>query len=138
MKVKQMAVVGVGVISLSLGSAAFAQQAPDPSMQQPPQAGGQAGGQQMHDQETVRKVQEKLNEEGYSVGPTDGVWGPQTQQALTQFQQAEGIEATGQLDEQTMSALGIEEEAGAAGAQEAPKSEGAGAPAPQEGAGQKQ
>jgi hypothetical protein len=29
---------------------------------------------------------------------------------LTQFQQAEGLEATGQLDEQTLSALGIEEE----------------------------
>lgn len=131
MKVKQMAVVGVGVVSLSLGSVAFGQQAPDPgTQQQAPQAGGQAAGEQMPDQQTVRKVQEKLNEEGYSVGPTDGVWGPQTQQALTQFQQAEGLEATGQLDEQTMSALGIEEEAGAAGAQEPPK--------PPEGAGQKQ
>lgn len=115
-------VVFAGAVSLALGPLAFAQYGADPQQpgaQAPP--GGQPSpeaqpgvgaepGTPMQDKETIRQAQDKLNQRGYSVGPADGTWGPQTEQALTQFQQAEGLEATGQLDQETLSALGIEEE----------------------------
>ncbi|MGH7824535.1 MAG: peptidoglycan-binding domain-containing protein [Candidatus Binatia bacterium] len=57
----------------------------------------------------VRQVQKKLNDMGFHAGQVDGVWGPNTQAALRNFQQAKGLDATGRLNEQTMNALGIEE-----------------------------
>ena len=47
------------------------------------------------------QVQEKLNVQA------DGKMGPQTQKALKEFQQSKGIKATGQLDQQTLSELGV-------------------------------
>jgi hypothetical protein len=84
--------------------------------QQPSAAAGatQPMGQQ-HDQQTIRKVQEKLSEKGHQV-QVDGMMGPETQQALREFQKKEGIQETGQLDQQTLSALGVEETGAAAGA----------------------
>jgi peptidoglycan hydrolase-like protein with peptidoglycan-binding domain len=37
------------------------------------------------------------------------MWGPQTEQALKDFQQAQGMEATGELNEETLSALEIDD-----------------------------
>jgi peptidoglycan hydrolase-like protein with peptidoglycan-binding domain len=61
-------------------------------------------------QEDVRKVQSSLNEAGFQAGPVDGIWGPQTAGALRNFQQARGLEASGQLDDQTILALGFSRE----------------------------
>src|SRR6266545_5246471 len=36
----------------------------------------------------VRSVQESLNQRGYSAGPAAGQWGPNTESAVRQFQQA--------------------------------------------------
>lgn len=58
--------------------------------------------------DTVRQVQQKLNEEGYQVGPVDGIWGPKTESAIKNFQQAKGMEATGTLNEDTLAELNIE------------------------------
>jgi len=55
----------------------------------------------------VRSAQEALNDKGYSVGPVDGVWGPNTENAVRQFQQAHGLQQSGRLDQQTLSDLGI-------------------------------
>lgn len=60
----------------------------------------------------VRQAQESLNARGYAAGPVDGMWGPQTSSAVRQFQQAQGMQATGQLNAQTAEALGVQ--AGAA------------------------
>jgi len=38
----------------------------------------------------------------------DGVMGPQTRQAIIAFQRKEGIEATGQIDQRTSAALGMD------------------------------
>lgn len=54
----------------------------------------------------IRNVQENLKAKGYDAGRADGVWGPQTQGALEQFQQAQGMPA-GELDEQTLAILEI-------------------------------
>lgn len=56
---------------------------------------------------TVRQVQEALNQQGYDVGQVDGAWSQQTAQALQNFQRAQGLEPTGQLNQNTLSALGI-------------------------------
>lgn len=58
--------------------------------------------------DVVRQVQQSLNQQGYEAGSVDGVWGEQTQSALQKFQQSKGMQASGQLDEQTLAALGVD------------------------------
>ncbi|MCL4763580.1 MAG: peptidoglycan-binding protein [Burkholderiales bacterium] len=60
-----------------------------------------------HDASTVRSLQAALRERGFDPGPVDGVWGPQTEDALRDFQQSLGLAASGQPDAQTMSALDV-------------------------------
>jgi peptidoglycan hydrolase-like protein with peptidoglycan-binding domain len=55
----------------------------------------------------VRKVQNALREQGIDPGPIDGIWGPRTHQALTEFQDKQGLQGNGQLNAPTLSALGI-------------------------------
>jgi len=61
-----------------------------------------------HDASLVREVQQALNEKGFNPGPIDGKWGPRTQAALTKFQRSQGINASRQLDDQTLGALGVD------------------------------
>lgn len=53
----------------------------------------------------VRQVQGILQENGYDPGPLDGLMGPQTRQALRQFQRDHNLPASGQLDAATQAAL---------------------------------
>jgi peptidoglycan hydrolase-like protein with peptidoglycan-binding domain len=55
----------------------------------------------------VRQVQERLQTVGFNPGTIDGAMGSQTQQALRWFQNAQGLRATGDLDEPTLNALGV-------------------------------
>jgi peptidoglycan hydrolase-like protein with peptidoglycan-binding domain len=55
----------------------------------------------------VRQVQQALDKNGFRVGPVDGRWGPKTSDALKHFQQSKNIPANGQLDQQTLSDLGL-------------------------------
>jgi len=59
------------------------------------------------DEADIRRMQEVLIEKGFYHGRVDGRLGPETRQALITFQQREGIEASGRLDERTFTALGI-------------------------------
>lgn len=70
----------------------------------PPQTAGSL------DKGTIKQVQEKLNERGYDAGAADGMIGPKTQAAIKEFQQSEGIEATGELNQETLAGLDIEGE----------------------------
>jgi peptidoglycan hydrolase-like protein with peptidoglycan-binding domain len=54
----------------------------------------------------VRLVQEKLRDQGRSV-TVDGVWGAQTARQVREFQRANDLAATGQLDTSLLSALDI-------------------------------
>ncbi len=56
----------------------------------------------------VRQIQQALKDKGFDAGPIDGQLGPQTEQALRSFQQAQGLQATGQIDQKTMAALGVQ------------------------------
>jgi hypothetical protein len=58
-------------------------------------------------QRMVREVQMKLNQKGFDVGTPDGVMGPQTKEALLQFQRQQGLAASGEIDNETMAALDI-------------------------------
>jgi hypothetical protein len=62
-----------------------------------------------HDTQLVQSVQQALKQKGYDVGGVDGQWGPNTQDGVRQFQQAQGITPSGNLDAQTLSALGVEQ-----------------------------
>jgi len=54
----------------------------------------------------VRAVQQSLTAQGYPVD-VDGKWGPATQSALLKFQMHRGLAETGQLDQPTLTALGV-------------------------------
>lgn len=58
--------------------------------------------------ENARKLQEGLKEQGFYDGKIDGILGPITKEALSKFQESKGFAASGKLDMQTASALGIE------------------------------
>jgi len=60
------------------------------------------------DANVVRAAQTALSRYGYDPGPVDGTFTPSTKDAVLQFQHARGIRATGELDSQTVAALGIE------------------------------
>jgi peptidoglycan hydrolase-like protein with peptidoglycan-binding domain len=54
----------------------------------------------------VRRVQLALQKKGISPGPIDGIYGPLTKEAVRTFQSRYGIKATGDVDNQTLFALG--------------------------------
>jgi hypothetical protein len=53
----------------------------------------------------VRSAQMALKDKGHDPGPIDGVMGPRTSAAIRDFQQAENLSTTGQLDAETRSKL---------------------------------
>lgn len=55
----------------------------------------------------IQSLQSALNRAGVAVA-VDGQFGPETQRALQQYQHDNGLPASGELDEQTRSRLGIE------------------------------
>ena len=58
--------------------------------------------------DAVRAVQTRLQQLNFYSGGVDGVWGAETQAAIERFQQGRGLQATGQLNPATISALGLD------------------------------
>jgi peptidoglycan hydrolase-like protein with peptidoglycan-binding domain len=56
-------------------------------------------------QDEVKQAQQKLKSEGLYKGEVDGIAGPETKQALEEFQKQNGLQQTGSLDQETMSKL---------------------------------
>jgi peptidoglycan hydrolase-like protein with peptidoglycan-binding domain len=54
----------------------------------------------------LRQVQEQLKTAGLYKGRIDGRMGPDTRRAIAQFQEKNGLQGTGKLDQQTLAALG--------------------------------
>lgn len=74
----------------------------------PAATSGAAGqGQQAMSSDLVRDVQRGLATRGYDVGQQDGVFGASTEQALRKFQRDQRMNASGQVDAQTLAALGV-------------------------------
>lgn len=59
----------------------------------------------------VRQIQQSLQQAGHDPGGVDGIWGSGTQSAVRSFQQSKGLPTTGNLNFQTLSALGIDVQA---------------------------
>jgi len=60
----------------------------------------------------ITQIQEKLRELGFDAGPVNGDFGAKTQAALAQFQLSRTIPASGQLDDETLNALGVQRPSG--------------------------
>jgi peptidoglycan hydrolase-like protein with peptidoglycan-binding domain len=101
-----------GTTSGSAASGASSPSASGDTQSRSASAGGQsqAGG-----DERIKQVQQKLKDQGHDAGPVDGVMGPKTQAALKEFQSAKGLKDSGQLDRETMAALGVSGSASAGG-----------------------
>lgn len=134
MKLRPLFATVIGSALLSAGAYA----AGDPATQQRKSQAGQdrsmsqpQGMQQDKAQssETVRKAQQALKDKGFDAGPVDGIMGPQTKQAVKKFQESQAsLKDTGQLDQQTLSALGVEGQGSAAMGSASGTPRGAGAP----------
>jgi peptidoglycan hydrolase-like protein with peptidoglycan-binding domain len=58
--------------------------------------------------EQVKAIQQALKDAGHDPGEVDGKMGPKTQAALRDYQQKEGLKATGRLDSETAAKLGVQ------------------------------
>jgi peptidoglycan hydrolase-like protein with peptidoglycan-binding domain len=56
----------------------------------------------------ITELQQALKDKGNDAVKVDGIWGPETQAALKKFQNEHNIQASGQIDQQTQSALGVQ------------------------------
>ncbi|WP_221930957.1 peptidoglycan-binding protein [Telmatospirillum sp. J64-1] len=103
--------LSLAAAGLILAGTAYAAGMEQHSGSQVQQQGGQqqtgqvSGQQQALHPEMVSQVQAQLQQQGYNVGPIDGIWGPQTRSALMQFQADRGLPVTGQLEPQTLASI---------------------------------
>jgi peptidoglycan hydrolase-like protein with peptidoglycan-binding domain len=58
--------------------------------------------------EQIRQIQTRLNNAGFNAKAVDGVWGDNTRQALRNYQKQQNLPGDGELNQQTLSALGVE------------------------------
>jgi peptidoglycan hydrolase-like protein with peptidoglycan-binding domain len=121
MKLAQLAVAVAAAFSLSAVAAGDQKQKQEPQAQtgksqtetksgpSTQAQGSQSSQQQASSQspELVKQAQEKLSAAGQDAGPADGKMGPKTQAALKKFQESKGLQASGQLDQKTIAALGV-------------------------------
>ena len=54
----------------------------------------------------IRKIQATLQAKGFDPGPIDGIAGPMTRAAVRKYQEHFGIKASGEINNQTLFALG--------------------------------
>src|SRR5579859_5254813 len=57
--------------------------------------------------QAVQQVQQRLREAHVYSGRIDGAWGNDSSAALERFQQAHGLQVTGQLNQATLATLGL-------------------------------
>lgn len=61
------------------------------------------------DKDTVKKVQQALNDAGYDCGTPDGAAGKKTKAAITSYQTDKGLTVTGVIDDELLVSLGLAE-----------------------------
>jgi peptidoglycan hydrolase-like protein with peptidoglycan-binding domain len=125
--------MGVGIIAAAEARGLQQQSAaPAPNNMQ----GAQAG-QAQQDEQSVRQAQQQLKTQGLYKGEIDGIFGPQTRQALSKYQQRSGLPQTATLDQGTLEHL-MNGQAGqgvGVGSSTPPNSNAPAAPAPSPNAG---
>lgn len=107
---RKVIIAGVSAVALGFGGAALAA-GNSSTMNSGQGMSAQHEGQQADKQEMM-KAQQKLKAEGLYKGKVDGANGPQTMAALKQYQKKNGLQQSGELDEQTEAKLGLSEESG--------------------------
>lgn len=80
------------------------------------------------DKDTVKKVQQALNDAGYDCGTPDGAAGKKTKAAITSYQTDKGLTVTGVIDDELLVALGLAEAEAAETVNEMPTQEAASIP----------
>ena len=70
--------------------------------------GGRGGASMSVNADQVRALQQALKDQGYDPGDIDGKMGPKTQAALRDYQQKQGLKATGRPDAETLAKLGVD------------------------------
>lgn len=55
----------------------------------------------------IRRIQISLNKQGFDTHKVDGKWGPETANALKNFQHQQKLQGSGHLNQQTLAALGV-------------------------------
>ena len=109
MRLSHLLIAGATAVSFSAIAADEQKSQQQPQAQSGQTEQSKSGSQQAsQSQETVKQVQQKLSEAGHEVQP-DGIMGPKTQAALKEFQEQKGLQASGELDQQTLAALGVSE-----------------------------
>ncbi|HLH87094.1 MAG TPA: peptidoglycan-binding domain-containing protein [Xanthobacteraceae bacterium] len=115
-------------LAFSLPAAAQQQNSPPPKAQQQQPAQQSQGAEAQQGQQAqnadqnqlssdqIKQVQQALDQKGFKAGRPDGKLGPETKQALSKFQQSQKLQQTGQPDDQTLQALGIDVNGGTSGA----------------------
>jgi peptidoglycan hydrolase-like protein with peptidoglycan-binding domain len=61
--------------------------------------------------EPVRQAQQALKDKGFDPGPIDGKYGPQTREAVRNYQKQNNIVANGRLGGDTYESLGVKRDA---------------------------
>ncbi len=116
---RNSAAVLVLLSATSLAMAAAGNNQPSQaSRNQPPQAAQTAGANADNTQpngnpvaklnsDQIRQIQQDLKKDGFDAGRVDGVLGRETEAALRNFQKSKGLQQSGQPDNETLSALGM-------------------------------
>jgi peptidoglycan hydrolase-like protein with peptidoglycan-binding domain len=92
---RQIVLAAVAFASLSLAGCAGHQVTATAPYQEPGSA-------------SIRDLQLRLRDAGYDPGPADGVWGAGTHDALARYQANHGFPITGEPDQRTVVALGLD------------------------------
>jgi peptidoglycan hydrolase-like protein with peptidoglycan-binding domain len=117
MKLTELLVASAALVSFSAIAAGEAKQRQDSQAQagqsQSSERQAQGGQSQQMDQAMVKQAQEKLSAQGYDPGPVDGIFGPKTQAAVKKLQEDRSLKQSGQLDQETIATLGLDQAASA-------------------------
>jgi peptidoglycan hydrolase-like protein with peptidoglycan-binding domain len=105
---KKLLLTSIAVLSLATMVPATAQQG-NTTPQQPSRSSQQSssGAVSNLDQTQIMQAQQALNQKGFGAGKADGILGPRTRRALSSFQQNQGLQRSGRLDDKTLAALGV-------------------------------
>ena len=126
---KKALLTGVALASLSFLPASAQVNSPKQPPNQPVAQQTDSRGAQQNanpaqlSRDEIMRAQQALDQKGFQVGKADGIVGQRTKQALNKFQQKQGLKQTGQLDQPTLSALGISQNPSTTGQGAKPQNE---------------
>ncbi|MGO8917985.1 MAG: peptidoglycan-binding domain-containing protein [Stellaceae bacterium] len=100
------AILALGLLA---STSTYAQHAQTPQAQSDQQEPDQQSAQELSPiaPRFLKHIQARLHQEGYYDGKATGTWDDDTADAVKSFQDASGLQPTGQIDEMTIVALGL-------------------------------